>query len=71
MAVGLVRGDGSFRPAQNRHPSTDHQKIVTGDYVGDPYGFAKFGANLSTWGLLGKWLKYYGVSLVGCYLIDY
>jgi len=37
---------------------TDHQKIVVSDYIGDPYGCAKLGANLSTGGLLGKWVKY-------------
>jgi len=35
-----------FDPPQNRHLSTDHQKI--GDYVGDPYGCAKLGAYPST-----------------------
>jgi len=32
---------------------TGHQKFVASDYVGDPYGCAKFGG-----GLLGKWVKY-------------
>jgi len=27
-----------FDPPQNLHPLADHQKIVTGHYVGDPYG---------------------------------
>jgi len=36
---------------QNRHPLTDHKKLVTGDYVDDPYGCAKFGANPSTGGV--------------------
>jgi len=40
-------GDGNIRPPQNKHPLTDHQKIGTGDYVGGPYGCAKFGANPS------------------------
>jgi len=35
-------------PLQNRHRSTDHQKIVVGDYVGDPYNYVKFDAHLST-----------------------
>jgi len=39
-----------FDPPQNKHPFTDHQKIGTGDYVGGPYGWAKFGANLSMGG---------------------
>jgi len=34
----------------SRHPSTDHQKIVTDDYVGDPYSCAKFGAHPSKGG---------------------
>jgi len=38
-------GDGNFRPPQNPHPLTDHQKIDACDYVGGPYGYAKFGAN--------------------------
>ena len=37
-----------FDPPQNRHPSTDHQKFVTCDYVGDPYGCVKLGAYPST-----------------------
>jgi len=37
-----------FDPLQNRHLSTDHQKFVTGDYVGDPYSYAKLGAHPST-----------------------
>ena len=45
-------------PTQNPHPLTDHQKIVVSDYIGEPYGCAKLGANLSTGGLLGKWVKY-------------
>jgi len=27
------------------HPLTDRKKCVTGDYVGDPYSCAKFGAH--------------------------
>jgi len=47
-----------FDPKQNPHPLTNHQKkIVTGDYVSDPYGCDKFGAN-PFMGLLGKWVKY-------------
>ena len=38
-----------FDPSpQYPHPLTDHQKFVTGDYVGDPYDCAKFGANAHT-----------------------
>ena len=46
-----------FDPLQNRHPLTDHQKTVTGDYVGDPYSCAKFGAHPPL-GFLGEWVKY-------------
>ena len=43
---------------QNRHPSTDHEKFVTGDYVGDPDGCAKLGAYPSTGapGHMGKYI---------------
>ena len=45
-ATGLVNGRWRFStPLQNRHPLPDRQKIVTGDYVGDPYSCAKFGWN--------------------------
>jgi len=41
--------DNIFDPLQNGQPSIDHQfKLVTGDYVGNHYICAKFGANLST-----------------------
>jgi len=52
----LSMGDGNFRPPQNPHPLTGHQKISTGDYVGGPCGCAKFGANPSTGasGQMGK-----------------
>jgi len=43
-------GGAIFDPTQNPHPLTDHQKFVASDYVGDPYGSAKFGANPSTGG---------------------
>ena len=41
----LSMGDGNFRPPQNAHTLTDHQKIGTGDYVCGHYGCAEFGAN--------------------------
>jgi len=46
-ATGLLKRRGKFSTPQNPHPLTDHQKIGTGDYVGGPYGCAKFGANPS------------------------
>jgi len=47
--------------------TTWHQKIVASDYVGDPYGCAKFGANPST-GLLGKSVKYNEIFFIYLYL---
>jgi len=41
-------GEGNFRPPTES--LTDHQKIVASDYVRDPNGCAKFGANPSTAG---------------------
>ena len=38
-------------------PLNRSQKFGTGDYVGGPYGCAKFGANMPT-GALGKWVNY-------------
>jgi len=50
-ATGFVNGKGQFRPLQNRHSSTDHQKFsVTGDYVGDLYSCAKLVAHTPTGG---------------------
>ena len=40
--------------------TTWHQKIVASDYVGDPYGCAKFGANPSTGGFWADgWRNFY------------
>ena len=41
---------------------TDHEKIVPSDYVGDPYGFAKFSANPSKVSL-GQRMNYKGFFL--------
>ena len=58
-ATGFVNGRGQFSTPQRIHtPWPMTQKFVASDYVGDPYGCAKFGANPSTGGLLGKWVKY-------------
>jgi len=44
-------GDGNFRPPTESTPiDRSPKKIVASDYVGDPYGCAKFGANPSTGG---------------------
>jgi len=40
-------GNGKIQSPHDPHHLTDHQKFVTGDYDGNPYGFAKFGANPS------------------------
>jgi len=47
-----------FDSPQNPHHLTNHQKIGTGNYVGSPYGCAKFVANPPMGGLLSKWVKY-------------
>jgi len=47
---------------------TEHQKIVDSDHVGNPYGCAKFGANLSTGGLLGEWVKYDEILFIYTFL---
>jgi len=52
VATGFVNGRWQFSTPHRIHtPLTDHQKICC-------YGCAKFGANPSTGGLLGKWVKY-------------
>ena len=51
-------GHGDFQPLQNRHPLTDPQKIVTGDYVGNPYSCAKFGAHPPLRGFWANWGKH-------------
>jgi len=44
-------GDGNFRtPAESTPLERSPKKFVASDYVGDPYGCAKFGANPSTRG---------------------
>ena len=54
-ATGFDNGRGQFlNPPQNPHPLTDHQKIVASDYVGDPYGCGKFGANPFAGGASGQ-----------------
>ena len=45
--TGFVNERAIFDPPQNPHPFPDHQKIVANDYVVNPYGRAKFGANQS------------------------
>jgi len=51
-------GDGNFRPQTESTPlNQSPKKIVTGDYVSDPYGCDKFGAN-PFMGASGKWVKY-------------
>jgi len=50
-ATGFVNGKGQFRPPTESTPlDRSPKKFVASDYVGDPYGCAKFGANPSTGG---------------------
>jgi len=59
MAIGFVNGRWQFStPYRIDIPQPITQKFVTGDYMGNPYSCAKFGAHASTGGLLGKWVKY-------------
>jgi len=47
----------NFDSLRNRHFSTDHRKIVTGDYDSDFYSCVKCGANSSTGRLQDEWVK--------------
>jgi len=48
-ATGFVNGKGQFStPYRIDTPQPITKKLVTGDYVGDPYGCAKIGAYPST-----------------------
>ena len=47
-----------FDPHRIDTPQPITKTFVTCDYVGDPYGCAKFGAYPSTGELLGTWVKY-------------
>ena len=47
-----------FDPHRIDTPQPITKKFVTGDYVSDPYGYAKLGAYPSTGGLLSTWVKY-------------
>ena len=50
-ATGFVNGRWQFSTPHRIHtPWPFTKKIVASDYVGDPYGCAKFGANPSTGG---------------------
>jgi len=48
-------------PPTESTPSTDHQKVVTGDYISGPYGLRLcqiWCKSAQGWELLGKWVKY-------------
>ena len=50
-ATGFVNGKGQYStPHRIDTPQPITKEIVTGDYVGDPYGCAKLGAYPSTGG---------------------
>ena len=71
MATGLVNGEWQNSTPQNPHCLTDQQKFVTGDYVGDPYGCAKFGANPPTRSFWEKYNKdIFYLYLVYAFLVD-
>jgi len=49
MATGLVNGEGEILTSRRSDtPQPITKKFVTGDSVGDPYSYAKFGTNPST-----------------------
>ena len=50
--------NSNFRPLQNRHPSTNHEKkFVTSDYVGDPTAVLNWCTSVHG-GLVGEWVKH-------------
>jgi len=54
-ATGFVNGRGQFLTLTESTPlNRSPKKFVASDYVGDPYGCAKFGANPSTGGASGQ-----------------
>jgi len=67
-ATGFVNGSGQFSTPPHRihTPWRITQKFVASDYVGDPYGYAKFGANPSTGGF---WAN--GWNITKIYLFIY
>ena len=53
-------GDGNFRPPQNKHPLTDHQKIWYRWLRRRPLRLLQIWCKSVDGGLLGKWVKYNG-----------
>ena len=51
-------GDGNFRPPQNKHPLTDHQKIWYRWLRRRPLRLRRIWCKSIDGGLLGKWVKY-------------
>jgi len=51
-------GKGNFRPPQNRHPLTDHQKICHMWLGRRPLRLCQIRCISVDGGLLGKWVKY-------------
>ena len=51
-------GDGNFRPPQNKHPLTDHQKIWYRRLRRRPLRLRQIWCKSVDGGLLGKWVKY-------------
>ena len=51
-------GKGNFRPPQNRHPSTDHQKICHRWLCWRPIRLCQIRCKSVNGGLLGTWVKY-------------
>jgi len=59
MATGQVKGEWQNSiPRRSETPQPIDTKFETGDYVRETTPCAKFRANPSIGGLLGKWVKY-------------
>ena len=66
--TGFVNGRWQFSTPTESTPlnQSTPKKFGTGDYVGGPNGCAKFGANPSMGGFMGKWVKYNEISFYIC-----
>jgi len=51
-------GYGNFRPPRESTPLNRLPKIVTGDYVGDPYTAVPNFVHIRPWELMGECVKY-------------
>ena len=64
-------GDGNFRPPQNPHPLTDHQKICCLWLSRRPLRLCRISCKSVHGGPLGKWVKYNEKSFFVIYLYPF